>query len=59
MVVVYFDQRTGAETNDFDQRMACGAPVPWLKYTTYSVVVRVHSHHATRQGCPYFCDTWY
>ena len=24
-----------AETNDFDQRMACEAPICWLKYTTY------------------------
>ena len=25
-----------AETNDFDQQKACGAPVWWLKYTTPS-----------------------
>ena len=25
-----------AETNNFDQQMACGAPVRWSKYTTDS-----------------------
>ena len=24
-----------SETNDFDQQMACGAPVCWSKYITY------------------------
>ena len=26
-----------AETNDFNQQMACGAPVLWSKYTTQSI----------------------
>ena len=23
--------------NDFDQQMACGAPICWLKYTTFAI----------------------
>ena len=46
------------ETNDFDQPMACRAPVCWSKYTTPPFVWRIHECSIIKSNQNYIRLLW-